>query len=152
MDKPINLSMKDYLIRKLAVKLMTPEKTLEAVINHQFQSANEAMHINKSVEISGFGKFIFNEGKAIRKMSMYLDIEKALLNNLSKPDLSEGKQKLVNMKLATTRTNIELLKPKLNENNHQLLPDLRGLEEQSDSTQEDQGSNSKDQRVQAPYL
>jgi len=104
------------------------------------------------VEISGFGKFIFNEGKAIRKMSMYLDIEKALLNNLSKPDLSEGKQKLVNMKLATTRTNIELLKPKLNENNHQLLPDLRGLEEQSDSTQEDQGSNSKDQRVQAPYL
>jgi len=152
MDKPINLSMKDYLIRKLAVKLMTPEKTLEAVINHQFQSANEAMYVNKSVEISGFGKFIFNEGKAIRKMSMYLDIEKALLNNLSKPDLSEGKQKLVNMKLATTRTNIELLKPKLNENNHQLLPDLRGLEEQSDSTQEDQGSNSKDQRVQAPYL
>lgn len=152
MDKPINLSMKDYLIRKLAVKLMTPEKTLEAVINHQFQSANEAMHINKSVEISGFGKFIFNEGKAIRKMSMYLDIEKALLNNMSKPDLSEGKQKLVNMKLATTRTNIELLKPKLNENNHQLLPDLRGLEEQSDSTQEDQGGNSKDQRVQAPHL
>lgn len=152
MDKPINLSMKDYLIRKLAVKLMTPEKTVEAVINHQFQSANEAMHINKSVEISGFGKFIFNEGKAIRKMSMYLDIEKALLNNMSKPDLSEGKQKLVNMKLATTRTNIELLKPKLNENNHQLLPDLRGLEEQSDSTQEDQGGNSKDQRVQAPHL
>ena len=152
MDKPINLSMKDYLIRKLAVKLMTPEKTLEAVVNHQFQSANEAMYINKSVEISGFGKFIFNEGKAIRKMSMYLDIEKALLNNLSKPDLSEGKQNLVNMKLATTRTNIELLKPKLNENNHQLLPDLRGLEEQSDSPQEDQGSNSKDQRVQAPHL
>jgi len=152
MDKTINQSMKDYLIRKLAVKLMTPEKTLEAVINHQFQSANEAMYVNKSVEISGFGKFIFNEGKAIRMMSMYLDIEKALLNNLSKPDLSEGKQKLVNMKLATTRTNIELLKPKLNENNHQLLPDLRGLEEQSDSTQEDQGSNSKDQRVQTPYL
>ena len=52
--------MKDYLIRRLAVKLMTSEKTIETVINHQFQSANEALLNNKTIEISGFGKFIFN--------------------------------------------------------------------------------------------
>ena len=69
MDKPISLSMKDYLIRRLAVKLMTSEKTIEAVINHQFQSANEALLNNKTIEISGFGKFIFNDKKAVKKMS-----------------------------------------------------------------------------------
>ena len=151
MDKPISLSVKDYLIRKMAVKLMTPEKTIEAIINHQFQSANEAMHRNKTVEISGFGKFLFNDGKALRKMNTYKKIEKALLNTLSKPDLTEAKKRATLLKLGTTRSNIELLKPRINEN-HQFFPDLRGLEKQSSATQEDQGSNTKDQRIQAPYL
>lgn len=151
MDKPISLSVKDYLIRKMAVKLMTPEKTIEAIINHQFQSANEAMHRNKTVEISGFGKFLFNDGKALRKMDTYKKIEKALLNTLSKPDLTEAKKRATLLKLGTTRSNIELLKPRINEN-HQFFPDLRGVEKQSSATQEDQGSNTKDQRIQAPYL
>lgn len=151
MDKPISLSVKDYLIRKMAVKLMTPEKTIEAIINHQFQSANEAMHRNKTVEISGFGKFLFNDGKALRKMDTYKKIEKALLNTLSKPDLTEAKKRATLLKLGTTRSNIELLKPRINEN-HQFFPDLRGVEKQPSATQEDQGSNTKDQRIQAPYL
>ena len=151
MDKPISLSVKDYLIRKLAPKLLTSEKTIEAIINHQFQSANEAMHSNKTVEISGFGKFLFNDGKALRKMDTYKKIEKALLNTLSKPDLTEAKKRATLLKLGTTRSNIELLKPRINEN-HQFFPDLRGLEKQSSATQEDQGSNTKDQRIQAPYL
>lgn len=151
MDKPISLSVKDYLIRKLAPKLMTSEKTIEAVVNHQFQSANEAMHSNKTVEISGFGKFLFNDGKALRKMDTYKNIEKALLNTLSKPDLTEAKKRATLLKLGTTRSNIELLKPRINEN-HQFFPDLRGVEEQLSAAQEDQGSNTKDQRVKAPHL
>lgn len=127
------MSMKDWLIRRLAPKMLLSEKTLEAVINHQFQSANEALLNNKTVEISGFGKLIFNQGKAERKMQKYLDIEKALLNILTKPDLTEAKQRTTLMKLATTRANIELLKPKLHED--QFRPDLRGMEEQLDSAQ-----------------
>ena len=45
MDKPISMSVKDYLVRTLAVKMMVSEKTIETVINHQFQSANEAIVI-----------------------------------------------------------------------------------------------------------
>ena len=105
--------MKDWLIRKLAPKLLLSEKTIEAVINHQFQSANEAMLNNKTVEISGFGKLIFNDKKAIKKMDMYRKIEKALLNILSQPDLSEAKKRTTEMKLQSTRHNIEVLKPKL---------------------------------------
>jgi nucleoid DNA-binding protein len=128
MDKPVSLAMKDWLIRKLAPKLMISEKTLEAVINHQFQSASEAMLSNKTVEISGFGKLIFNDKKAIKKMHTYRQIEKALLNILDKPDLSEAKRASTQLKLQSTRHNIEVLKPKLHEN--QLLPDIRGVEEQ----------------------
>ena len=52
MDKPISLSVKDFIIRKMAVKLMMSEKTIDDVINHQFNSANEALKYNNSVEIS----------------------------------------------------------------------------------------------------
>jgi nucleoid DNA-binding protein len=128
MDKPVSLAMKDWLIRKLAPKMLLSEKTIEAVINHQFQSANEAMLNNKTVEISGFGKFIFNDKKAIKKMAMYKQIEKALVNILSKPDVGEAKRRSTEIKLQATRHNIEVLKPKLHEN--QLLPDIRGVEEQ----------------------
>ena len=59
---------KEFLIRTIASKLLVAEKTIEAVINHQFISANQAMDTNKSVEISGFGKFMFNEKKAARRL------------------------------------------------------------------------------------
>ncbi len=91
MDKPISLSMKDYLIRRLAVKLMTSEKTIETVINHQFQSANEALLNNKTIEISGFGKFIFNDKKALKKMSKYKDIKVAKLTKKLKRNLKKTK-------------------------------------------------------------
>ena len=68
MDKPQSLSMKDYLTRKLAVNLMMSEKVIDAIVSHQFSSANEALLSNDSVEISGFGKFYFNKNKAIKRM------------------------------------------------------------------------------------
>jgi len=70
-DKPISLSVKDYLIRRLAVKMMLSEKTIDTVVSHQFQSANEALFQNKSVEISGFGKFFFNEKKAHKTLEKF---------------------------------------------------------------------------------
>ena len=68
MNKPQSMSHKDFLIRTLAVKLAVNEKIIEAIVNHQFQSANEAMDVNHSVELSGFGKFMLNVKKAHRKM------------------------------------------------------------------------------------
>jgi len=44
------------------------EKIVDTVVSHQFQSANEAMTCNHTVEISGFAKFIFNEKKAAKKL------------------------------------------------------------------------------------
>ena len=73
MDKPQSLSVRDYLIRKLAVSLRVDEKTIEAVVAHQFNEANVALRSNDSIEISGFGKFLFNKNKAVKKMEKYVN-------------------------------------------------------------------------------
>lgn len=113
MDKPISLSVKDYLIRKMSVKMMLPEKTIDAVISHQFSSANEALATNKSVEIAGFGKFYFNDGKAKKKLAKMLYqkefFERALLEEDITPKRRQNLQtKLVNIQLA-----IDVLKPRV---------------------------------------
>jgi len=82
MDRPVSLSIKDFLIRKLAVKLMREEQMIEDVISHQYKSANKALLTNDSVEISGFGKFYFNHKKAQKNLEecdkMLAAIEKRL--------------------------------------------------------------------------
>ncbi len=45
-DKPISLSVKEYLIRRMAVKMRISEKMIEAVVNHQFQIVGvDAIHV-----------------------------------------------------------------------------------------------------------
>lgn len=104
MDKPISLSVKDYLIRKMAVKMMVPESIVDAVITHQFSSANKAVSKHNSLEISGFGKFFFNEKKAKTKM---VNIEEVLSKNnftANDPNCPESVRQ-------RARTNIEKLTP-----------------------------------------
>jgi hypothetical protein len=131
MDKPISLSVKDFLIRKLAIKILTSEKTIEAVVQHQFSSANEAIQdaSNKSVEISGFGKLFFNHKKAIKKMDDWLKIEKHLINIINTSP-SEQKRKTASAKLEDLNKSIETLKPKINES----VTNNGGMEEQPHTT------------------
>lgn len=138
-DKPNSLSLKDYLIRKLAVKMMMGEEVIQAVISHEFQSANEALLNNNSVEISGFGKFVFNEKKAHKMMEKFLS-QKALFEKMSQNmELSEAKRRSAALKLQSAINNIESLKPKLN---GQVVTDLRGMEERFDSSKEIEEGNS----------
>ena len=138
--------MKDYLVRTLAVKLRIPEKTLDAVISHQFQSANDAMLTNKSIEISGFGKLIFNKKKAEKKMVDLLRIKGHLENKLQIP---EHDTPLNRMKLESVMQNIAILKPKLE---YEPVSDLRGMEEQSASPSQDQTPHQTNQRTEIEHL
>lgn len=136
-SKPKSMSMKDFLIRVQAVKMMKSEKTIEAVVNHQFQSTNLAMRTNNSVELSGFGKFFFNIKKAQRRMEKLserkLYIEEALKDEL----LTEQRRKRYNTMLQNVILDIEFLKSKTNE----FQSDLRGMEEQVDSSQTVEGTD-----------
>ena len=137
MDKPISLSMKDYLIRTLAVKMMIQEKVIEAVINDQFNSANEAMRIHNSVEISGFGKFIFNYKKAQKKMDKMLSQKELFEGRLKDPSISEQKRNTEMVKLTNVINNINILKPKL----YEYQTNLGGLEEQHSATNASEGAD-----------
>lgn len=92
MDKPISMSVKDFLVRTLAVKIMVSEKTIEAVVNHQFQTANEAMDINNSIEIAGFGKFFYNNKKAQKRIESLQEKVEVYRKVLDTPGLSEQKK------------------------------------------------------------
>jgi nucleoid DNA-binding protein len=133
MDKPISMSVKDYLIRTLAVKMMMSEKVLETVINHQFQSANQAMDTNNSVEISGFGKFYFNEKKAKKRLISLEGKKKLMERYIEDPNVSDQKRHASKVTLEKTEALINLLKSKITYED-QLLSDIRGLEEQSVSS------------------
>ena len=128
MDKPISMSVKDYLVRTLAVKMMISEKTIETVINHQFQSANEAMDTNNSIEISGFGKFYFNEKKAKKRLEDLTRKKNLMLEFIASAETSEQKKRSSQVTLEKTEALINLLKTKTKYED-QLLSDLRGLEE-----------------------
>jgi nucleoid DNA-binding protein len=131
MDKPQSLSVKDFLIRTLAVKLMVPEKTIEAVVSHQFSEANIALKTNDSIEISGFGKFFFNYKKAVKKMEKMLSQKAMFEKILTFPDITEQKRHSTNVKLTNVINNINVLKPKLY--GPEFLTDSGGMEEQVDS-------------------
>ena len=137
MDKPISLSVKEYLIRKLAVKMMISEKTLEAVINHQFNSANEAIKNNSSVEISGFGKFVFNHKKAVKKMEKMLSQKQLFESRLENVELSEQRRATEMVKLNNVINNISILKPKL----YEFQTNLGGVEEQHNATSSSEGND-----------
>ena len=115
MDKPISLSIKDFIIRKMSIKMSLPEKVIETVINHQFQSATQALLDVKSVEISGFGKFLFNEKKAVTKMKTMLLQKESLENTLASDDAPEWKKKSAELKLQSLLVAIDILKPKIDE-------------------------------------
>lgn len=131
MEKPNTLTMKEWLIRKMAVKLMMSEKIIETIINHQFLSAQEAMPLTNTVEISGFGKFIFNHKKAFKELEKEYSKEKKFLSMLEE-DHSEQKKQSIQNKLTNTYKTINQLRPQLNR--YELYTSDRGLEKQTNSS------------------
>ena len=91
MDKPFSMPLKEYLLRIMSVSQDIPEKTIEAVMEYQFKGVVEAMLTSDiySVEVSGFGKFIFNKNKALKKDTILLNKKIELEEKLKNENLSE---------------------------------------------------------------
>lgn len=115
MDKPISTSVKDYLIKRMSVRMNIPQKTIEAIVTHQMEGINKALQSDNkfSVEMSGFGKWIFNHKKAQKKYEKNLSKEKVFTTLLEKPDLTDKQRASYELKLANTRRWIEGIKPKI---------------------------------------
>jgi len=132
------LTDKELLIKTIASKLLVSEKTIETVINHQFISANQAMDTNRSVEISGFGKFMFNEKKAARRLKTYLMKKHDMHTIITHPETTAEQIRKATIIYNDMVDHIALLKPNISD---EFLTDLRGLEEQTDSPSRNEGDD-----------
>jgi len=115
MDKPVSISVKEWIIRNMSVKTMTPESVIEAIINHQFDSAYIALNDSYSLEFSGWGKFYFNLPRAKKKMEKLLSQKSLFTEMVNNEALTETKRRNAQFKLNSALKNIETLKPKLHD-------------------------------------
>lgn len=105
-------SVNKLLIRTTAVKLALSERLVETIVNYQFQSTNEAMGINNSVELSGFGKFLFNNTRAKKRLKS-LEKTVSILGDPTNPQTMSKSPVFVERVLEDTKKHIAHLKPKI---------------------------------------
>lgn len=110
MNKLQSQSTKDYLYNNLAKKLNISSSTIEKVIQHSFETTYEKMKSSNSVEIAGFGKFLFNLKKAQKRTEALKKIKQALENKLVQSPESEK----LKLKLETTINTLTKLEDRIN--------------------------------------
>jgi nucleoid DNA-binding protein len=56
-------------VERVARELQQPEELVDKIVSHQFKSAVEALKTERSVEISGFGKFLISPSKIKKRIA-----------------------------------------------------------------------------------
>ena len=115
MKKPTSMSVKEWIIKMMSINMVISEKIIDQVVTHQFDSANDALNTNESVEISGFGKFFFNTKKAHTHYNKLLQIKQAYENILADPSITDKKRHSTELRMITVLNDIKILKPKIHE-------------------------------------
>jgi len=115
MNKPTTMSVKEWIIKRMAISLVVSEKIIDSIITHQFDSANDALNLNDSIEISGFGKFYFNTKKAEKLFIKLNEMKQAYENTLNDPTITDKKRHSTELRMITVLADIKTLKPKIHE-------------------------------------
>lgn len=113
MKKPQSMSVREWLTKQMAISMVIPEKVIDAVVVHQFDSANDALNTNNSIEISGFGKFFFNVKKATAHYNKLLLIKGTYEKLLADPSTSDKKRQNTEVRMEGISNSIKSLKPKV---------------------------------------
>lgn len=113
MNKPNTMSVKEFIIKRMSISLVVSEKIIDQVIQHQFDSANDALNTNDTVEISGFGKFFFNTKKANTHYNKLLAMKQAYENTLADTSITEKRRHSTEQRMITVLSDIKMLKPKI---------------------------------------
>ena len=98
MKKPDSLSTKNFIIRELASELVISKDIVEAIVSHQLEGMIKATTCHKTVEFSGFGKFILNERHVYKTVEGFTRTKLKLEGMLDDP-LTERKLQTVRKKL-----------------------------------------------------
>jgi hypothetical protein len=115
MSKPITMSVKEWIIKRMSISLVISEKVIDNVVTHQFDSANDALNLNDSLEISGFGKFYFNTKKAEKLYAKLHEMKQAYENILADESITDKKRHSTELRMITVLSDIKTLKPKMHE-------------------------------------
>lgn len=107
------MSVKEFIIKRMSISMVISEKIIDNVIQHQFDSANDALNTNDTVEISGFGKFFFNTKKANTHYNKLLAMNQAYENILADPLTTEKRRHSTEQRMITVLNDIKMLKPKI---------------------------------------
>lgn len=113
MNKPNTMSVKEFIIKRMSISMIISEKIIDNVIQHQFDSANDALNTNDTIEISGFGKFFFNTKKANTHYNKLLAMKQAYENTLADTSITEKKRHSTEQRMITVLSDIKMLKPKI---------------------------------------
>ena len=95
---------------------MISERVLDAVISHEFDMMREKLDTCDSIEISGFGKFVFNRKKSERLLEKCMDIRGKLIERSNDETLDEGKRRSYAFKLGKLEADIKALRNRINGN------------------------------------
>lgn len=112
-EKPSSMTVKDWLVKKMSLDMMVSESVIHRVVDHQVNGIRKALDTNKSVEASGFGKFIFNQRKAEKKVSKLNYVKIALENIINDPEQTERKIRSAEFKLHTVMLDMEAIKKRV---------------------------------------
>ena len=115
MEKPNTMTVKEWIIKRMSINIIVSEKVIDQVITHQFDSANDALNTNDSLEISGFGKFLFNTKKANARYAKLLSIKESYENILADVSISDKKKHSTELRMITVTNDIKMLKSKIKE-------------------------------------
>lgn len=107
------LTLKERIIKRLSIDKVIPENVITQVISHQFNSANKALHDNNTVELSGFGKFIFNQRKANVRLKELIKLKKFYEKEVGNGIEEKKKENFIKNKISTLSSSIESLSLKL---------------------------------------
>lgn len=115
MDKPRSMSVKDYLIKKMSVRHNIPAARIEQIINFQFDRIREATKTCNSIEISGFGKFMFNRTKAVKYKEKQISKINLFTEKANDPNITPEKRQSYLNRVANAVIALNNIKTKLNE-------------------------------------
>ena len=71
------------------------------------------MGVNKSIEISGFGKFFFNDKKAVKRMEKLMSKKAACEAVIANPETTDQRRAYSSVVLENTLKSIQDLKPRI---------------------------------------
>lgn len=107
------MPLKEYLVKKLSLKLNVSERIIDAVVSNQSSTAFQATSHYNTIELSGFGKFTFSQVKAKKTMMKYTIAQENYIKAISDPTSSPEVVRSNTVKLNSINKNIEHLKPKM---------------------------------------